>query len=257
MYKAYKTQWFSILWLPFWCWRRGVSASSGFNPCRIWWICTKLVIGKANSLPPSSFVIWVLSEFYVRSLWVLCKQSTAPLSICNCVTFVFKSLKQWCIFQVSFIGTFLGWFDSFQMYLMGTYWDIFLINRSKSWHLNFQTHLCVERQVMIKLAAVGAGTKCNSRFRTPGMKHIRLARLLGRIQLWRIHVAGCCYGIISANICYKKSLRIGRISADMENAVWRTQCQIVTNWDIVSFRSLETCKNSNFLLIFIRNCDFK
>ena len=76
------------------------------------------MIGKANSLPPSSFVLWVLSEFYVSSMWVLCKQFTAPLSTCNFVAFVFKSSKHWCIFLISFIGTFLGWFHSFQMYLI-------------------------------------------------------------------------------------------------------------------------------------------
>ena len=117
-YKAHKTQWFSCLWLSFWSWRRGVSASSGFNPCRIWRIRTKLVIGRANSLSPSSFVLYVLGEFFVSSMWVLYKQFTTPLSTCRFVTFVFKSLKQWCIFPVSLIGTFLGWFQLFQMYLM-------------------------------------------------------------------------------------------------------------------------------------------
>ena len=47
----------------------GVSASSCFNPCRIWRICTKLVIAAEQySHTPFSFVLWVLSEFSVSSM---------------------------------------------------------------------------------------------------------------------------------------------------------------------------------------------
>ena len=122
------------------------------------------------------------------------------------------------------------------------------------------------RQVMMDLVAVGAGTRCNSRFRTPWMNTYDCSRCYGEYSYGD-------YTLLLAanmeNLC-EESLLIWWISANMENLCkygeWRMQscnklryCEFQISWKTQTFYwflSKTAILNEYFTLCTLLNWTF-